>query len=378
MFAQDWCSSVVAGPMTENLSYDVVIATRNRVDALALSIPMLLDQSRPPEALIVVDASDDPEPVRQVVTHATDGWPGRVVFETTSPGLPHQRNRGLRHVTSPIVFFPDDDSLLCDGAAAAMMDIYERDLDCVISGVCAAEALTEPPGIVPEESYAMTRSHRREALWRPLRHAVERRLTALKPALYLGRQLNRRYGIPAWLSEVDAVPVEYMTGFRMTFRTAAIAVPGFDVALDGYALDEDIDASFTAMRSGLVVGARRARIYHHRAPGGRDGTRARGRMEVMNRAYVLLKHANGPQGSVRLFRAIRWRQRLFVAIKLMHCLLAVGRAGGRARLAGVLTGRRQAALLWRRGRTDAIRHCPGPAQAAPHLSQTRMVPGPSN
>ena len=41
------------------LDFDVVIATRNRPQALELSIPLILGQSRQPKKLIVIDSSDD-------------------------------------------------------------------------------------------------------------------------------------------------------------------------------------------------------------------------------------------------------------------------------------------------------------------------------
>jgi len=56
------------------LVYDVVIATRNRAEALALSIPRLIAQSWPPSRLIIVDSSDNSAAVRAAVLAATDGW----------------------------------------------------------------------------------------------------------------------------------------------------------------------------------------------------------------------------------------------------------------------------------------------------------------
>jgi|GEM_PF-1059139 len=342
------------------LAYDAVIATRNRPEALALSIPLLIGQSRSPAQLIVIDSSDDHAATAAAVAAATRGWPGRVIVERSAPGLPHQRNCGLARVTAPVVLFPDDDSLLCPGTAEALLAVYERDAEGVIAAVCAADAPTPPAGVLEGAAYRMSGRHRRQALLRPFRHRVERQLTVLKPALYLGRVLNGRHRIPAWLAGMDAVPVEYMTGYRMSFRTDAIRPSGFDEALGGYALDEDIDASFTAMRAGLVVGALRARIYHHRCPSGRAGAFDLGRMTVLNRAYVLLKHAAGPIGSAALTNAV-WRRHLgFVAVKLsVSALAAVRRPGARARLAGIWAGHRQALRLWRAPARDRAAACVG-------------------
>ena len=45
------------------LGFDIVLATRNRPEALALSIPLMLSQSRQPGRLIVIDSSNDHAPV---------------------------------------------------------------------------------------------------------------------------------------------------------------------------------------------------------------------------------------------------------------------------------------------------------------------------
>lgn len=346
------------------LSYDAVVATRNRPEALTLSLPHLLRQSCPPKRLIVVDASDDHLPTLRAVKAATADWDGEVIIERAPAGLPQQRNRGLTHVTAQVVMFPDDDSWLMPGAAQAMMAVYERDEDCLISAVCAAEALHPEDGMMSEASYEMTSHHRQEARWRRLRHKLERRVTLLKPAILLGQILNARHTLPHWCAEMDVVAVPYMTGFRMSFRTAAIRTNGFDEALVEYAVDEDIDASFTAMRSGSVVAARQAQIYHHRCPGGRGNMYARGRMEVLNRAYVLLKHATGPLGSASLTNAIWRRHLLFTAVKLLLSLGRVGTASGRARFAGALSGHCQAVRLWHAEAQGRALICAAPRPAS--------------
>ena len=78
-----------AGPepgAPDRLGFDVVIATRNRAEALALSIPLILAQSRQPERLIVIDSSDDHAPVKAAVAQAAEGWPGTVIVEHSAPG----------------------------------------------------------------------------------------------------------------------------------------------------------------------------------------------------------------------------------------------------------------------------------------------------
>ena len=327
-------------------TYDAVVATRNRAEALSLTLPIVLSQTRKPSRLIVVDASDNHAEAAAAVeaVRRNAGSETEVIFEPSRPGLPHQRNRGLAFVQSPVVMFFDDDSVLYPNAAEEILAVYERDTEARIAGVSGIEAMSPPSGV--DLGYNIAEQHQREAQFRRLRNRIERRLTALKPALFLGSELNRHHKVPAWLSELDAVPVEYMTGFRMTFRTEAIRGLGFDEALGGYALDEDIDASFTAMRSGLVVGARRAKIYHHRYPGGRPDPYRLGRMTVLNRAHVLLKHASGPLGSAAIMNAVWRRHLIFSTLKLASCARGLIDPQRRPRLAGGWDGNLASLRLW--------------------------------
>lgn len=125
--------------------YATIVATRNRPEALALSLPLMLGQSRLPEEIVVVDSSDDPAANKALI--------GRLASETDVPlhhitsraGLSFQRNIGLERISSEVVFFPDDDSLVLPGALEAIMRIYDRDTCQIIGGVCSAEAKTPPP-----------------------------------------------------------------------------------------------------------------------------------------------------------------------------------------------------------------------------------------
>lgn len=329
------------------LEYDAVIATRNRPAALSLTIPLLISQSRPPARIIVIDSSDDHGPVADAVAKATLDWAGDVTVEHSGPGLPFQRNRGLSHVTAPIVLFPDDDSLLFPEAAKHLLDVYERDTEGRIAAVCAAEAMAPHPDMDLGDSAWMTQEHAREARFRRMRNRLEKRFTALKPQVYLGQLLAAQHALPDWCADMDVVAVEYMTGFRMSFRTDAIRPTGFDAVLGGYALDEDIDASFQAARHGAVVAARNAKIYHHRFPTGRgDGGRL-GRMEVLNRIYVGLKHAHQPGLPAGTVTAMRRRLRGFIWLKLLTCLPKVRSEFGRDRLRGAWRARHAAHPLWR-------------------------------
>ena len=126
---------------------------------------------------------------------------------------------------------------------------------------------TTATAYIPTTSADLIREdHRRR--WH---NRIQKRASFLKPSLFLGRMLSGRHRTPDWVHNDDRlVVVEHMTGFRMSFRSAVIKKVMFDDKLKGYALSEDIDASLAAARSGILVGAHDAKIYHHRFPNGRE------------------------------------------------------------------------------------------------------------
>ena len=331
--------------MTVPMSFDIVIATCNRPEALELSLPLMLGQSRLPGRLIVIDSSDDHMPVAAVVAKATSGWDGKVIVEHAERGSALQRNIGLTHVTADVVIFPDDDSLFHPGASQAIMEVYERDTDGVIAGVCAVPERFRPPGPLPDGSYRMLGTHRREARIRKLRHRLDKRLAHLNPAIYVGQMLMARQKRPDWVGTFEVPLVEYMTGFRMSFRTDRIRAVGFDATLSGYALGEDVDASLAVARNGLLVGARPARIYHHRFPGGRPDPFRSGAIGLLNPVYVISKHmANGCLSDPEKRRA-RARLKGFMRWRLLASILTAFRVGGLRRVRGTWMAYREGLRL---------------------------------
>lgn len=273
--------------------YSIVIATRNRPAALRLSIPRMLSQSRPPHQLLVVDSSDDHAATVAAVQQAVGSHPVDLSILPCERGLTRQRNAALRHIKHPLVFFPDDDSIWFPGAAADQLDVYERDLDGKIAAVCGAEAMSPPLDwqLPASGAYQMRSSHRLQQRIARLRAKIEDRLVP-DPAKILGRSFYPSPPVlPDWFAKLDVVPVEWMTGFRMSFRTEVIRLVKFDEAFARYSLFEDIDASFGAWRHGWVVGARKARIYHYRSPERRDHGMRLGFEQVINKAYLVAKHA---------------------------------------------------------------------------------------
>jgi glycosyltransferase involved in cell wall biosynthesis len=302
--------------MSTRLPYDVVIATRNRPDALKVAVQSINAQDPAPERVIVVDSSDDEAAVRRALEQAGGG-----TYMRSAPGSATQRNVGLREVRSPVACFPDDDVVWHPGYADAILAVYERDTDGVIAAVCGREVTAGPAGVTAP--HAMRLSHR-------IQRKIAYRRMAIEPAdpfRLHARERTAQYEQPSWLAEMDAVPVEWMTGFRMSFRTDRF--DGFDQTLRDYALFEDVDASFQALERGLVVGANRAHVLHHRDPADRGAPNALGAAQILNRAYIVLKHARPDSPAVKQLRR-------YAAYKCLLYAAGIRSEWGRARLTGAI------------------------------------------
>ncbi|MFA5238858.1 MAG: glycosyltransferase family 2 protein [Phycisphaerae bacterium] len=318
------------------MNYDVVIATRNRPEALKLSIPLILTQERLPKKLIIADASDNHEIVRETVIKlvAKTGCDLKILH--CKPNLPHQRNKGLEYVESPVVVFPDDDSLWWPGVGEAIMQVYEQDTGGDIAGVCACPSEAKQPP--PKAFLALTKSTGRMRLSDRIRNRIagvrfriESHISP-NPLHVYGRLLWRQRRIPKWLPDLNTTPTEFMTGLCMSFRTEVLRPCGFDEDLGayvGWAAWEDASASFRVLEGRLVVEAHDAKVYHYKFAGPRTGGFKAGFINQFNCAYLVSCYA--PAGS-----SPRRALKRYGLYKLMQYMLAVYTSFGRQRVRGHL------------------------------------------
>lgn len=321
--------------MTTNpLSFDIVIATKNRQAILPFSLRTMLSQTLLPRRLIVVDSSDDHPAVQKTVVKAVSSLAPSLDTKIiqSDRGSTYQRNVGLAHVVSPVVFFPDDDVLWFPGAAEAIMRIYSRDAEGLVGCVVPSDSVTPPHGVF-------------ETVPPPYKIAFRDRLTVrqsvfgrlvwglLPDPLHLGRTWMSTWGVktpPTWLHEEDAELCGDVCGYKMTFRTHVIRqIGGFDERMRGYALYEDADASIGCLKLKLNIVAGRARVFHYRDPQARLSARELGTMVMLNRAYVVCKHS--APGSVA-----RKQLRRFLYYQLCRYLPYLQSAYGRARFGAAM------------------------------------------
>lgn len=277
------------------MSYDCVIATRNRLKALRMSIPLILKQNVLPERLIIVDASDDHDSVRTGVHEISEqlGFKNTFVAKSDSSNSARQRNIGLQFVEAPVVMFPDDDSMWHGGFAANVLKIYEADVRGQVGGVTGIGVLAPPLELV-QPTYKKSAFVSAKAALQPYRGYIENH--------FFPHPFNL-IAAATWTDNIDVVDdihsrrVSHITGFRMSFRTDAMRQVGFDETLGygaGYAYHEDIDVSLRLERLGYaLVSAEGAKVCHYSFPGKRGKGYNYGFCAIANCAYVCRKTIGG-------------------------------------------------------------------------------------
>jgi glycosyltransferase involved in cell wall biosynthesis len=277
------------------MNYDCVIATRNRIPALRMSIPLMLAQDVLPERLIVVDSSDDHTSVKAEVTDICNvhNFGNLILVQADAPSSSRQRNIGLRHVVAPVVMFPDDDSMWFSGFASNVLSVYEADRDQAVGGVVGAATLQPPPEL-QQQIYKPGKAAIVKTALQPVRNFAEAYL-APKPFELIARSTwTKSIGVA---DDINVKRVETFGGFRMTFRTDLVKEMGFDETLGyglGYCLYEDMDVALRIQRRGFaIVSAERAKVFHHVFPAKRANGFNYGFRQIVNYIYVCRKSAEG-------------------------------------------------------------------------------------
>ena len=308
------------------MSYDILVATRNRLAMLRHSVPLFLGQTTPPRRLVIVDASDDHEAVRRFHAEVQAGADVEIrLIEASQRNLPAQRNQGLDFVESEIVAMPDDDSLWFPDTGAALLKAYAADRDRAVGAINAVDARSSPLGGI-EATLRQTPVSRVKGLVGPLRRRIETRF-APHPFDVFGEERIIALKGPERVDTTRFPLTPTVGGYRMSFRTEAIRAVRFNATLGhavGYAQHEDKDAALRLLAAGwLIAAAPNARVFHNVHPSKRAGGFAYGFCQIYNYAYVC-KTVFDP-GS----RAWRHLDR-YIRLKLFLYSLRKGDAYGRS------------------------------------------------
>jgi glycosyltransferase involved in cell wall biosynthesis len=246
------------------LEYSAVIPTKDRQEAANAAVEVLLAQTRRPERIVVVDASDRPyRPANELAVQAARLAVDLAVVESP-PSTSAQRNLGARRVESPVVLFLDDDVRLPPDYAEALLGRWES------AGLEAFGGMAGTPAIAPSQGRA-ARALRRVTM-----------LNYVDPsaaAMSLRRSGNVRY-VP---EPRGAVQVPALGAGATAYRTDLVLAHPFDERFRGYAPGEDLEMAFRVAAAAPLLQTPDVRWTHLWDPRERAAPtrwRVRGRCET--------------------------------------------------------------------------------------------------
>ncbi len=283
------------------LSFAIVVPTRNRPADIRKLLDNLIIQSVYADQLVIVDSSDVGQ--EDVIDEYRDLSVEYYRYEG-EPSAAAQRNAGLDFLRDDIdlVCFVDDDIFFQPDAIKVMIDFW-RSADSSVCG--AAFNLSEP-----DVSSRGVFKYSRLADW-----------------LGLYRRQPGAVAKSGWHSRLGQVPVdtdvEWLISGASVWRREVFREHRFDAFFQGYSYLEDLDFSYGVSRTCRLVVVAGARFEHHHHHRDLDANwyKRFGRMEVLNRLYI-----------VRKYQLSVWRCYLGLGIRFFQTLLQAIKPGNRVLL----------------------------------------------
>ena len=305
----------------QSLTWAHCIPTVNRIDILKVAVACSIAQTRPPREIIVVSASENWERDRDELRQIVKGHDiNLIVVAADVRSSAVQRNQALKHVTSDIVLFTDDDSLVFPDFADEMMKIYERDQERKIAGVGGHNVSELPPvakavmeGVVAclkedplsnalEKKNAGNRGsaiavaffENNGATWRWFRRNV---LMMSMETMFVPYD-KKRSSITIRLDQVrdvvghDSNVSDYMPGYAMSVRTQIARDEPFNPFLLAYCPLEDLDATYRFGRHGCCVISRKSRLNHYEVAASRVTRKLATSLGISNMALFIYTNSN--------------------------------------------------------------------------------------
>jgi len=263
------------------LTYTTVIPTKDRADRVRTAVEEMLAQTRLPERIVVVDASEPALELADQLRDATREAGVELVLVHAPPSTAGQRNRGVERVETPVTLLLDDDVSLQPDYVEVLLERWEG------AGLEAFGAMVGTPEYVPPHG-PLARALRRVFMLHY--HAARGEATTLR------RSRKVRY-VPIPSREVT-VPA-CGAGYGL-FRTDLLRRHPFDEKFPGYAPGEDLEMSSRLAADAPILQVPSVRYLHEWNPRERLSPvrwYQRGRRET----YFRLRHLDDSIGSRAAF-----------------------------------------------------------------------------
>ncbi len=253
-----------------SITTSVILCTRNRIDDITTCLNSIACQFELPNELIIVDSSDVPLKTNQqfLKQFSPIHFPNTsLLYLHTKPGLTYQRNIGIAHAKSEVVYFFDDDVILDKKYLREMNHTFEN---------------------YPEYSGGMgTISNvSKQVSWR---YQLFRRFFLLPREQGSGNFTCS--GMPTHPYGTNKFKhVEVLGGCCMAFRKELFKTFLFDEKFHGYAYMEDCDIARRISYEKSLFFNPKAQLQHLESPVARDRIVDNSAMFVYNYRYLFFKN----------------------------------------------------------------------------------------
>lgn len=241
------CQRSLARFMDGAPALSVVVASRDRPEQVSACVAAILATSYPRLEVIVVDNAPPSDATARAIAERYAGRPEVHYLREDRPGTSRARNRGLQAVTSDYVAFADDDILVDQGWAAALVRPMAEDPRIGgVTGLIVAAELETDAQLWIEEYGGFAKGYRQ----------------------VIHELANTQGESPLFPYAAGALG----TGATMAFRTSVLrSLGGFDTALGGGTPargGEDLAVFVGVLLAGwklVYEPAAIARHFHHRS-----------------------------------------------------------------------------------------------------------------
>ena len=286
------------------LTWSLVVCTLNRREILLKCLEATLKQSRQPQQMIIVDASDDWQESKKSIANslgATLLEPEFIYIGSEIKSSTYQRNVGLKNCRSDVVFFLDDDAFMYADYAEKVMQIYERDEKGLIGGIMGVLAALEPDK--DETSDTVSQAISSDSGIKRLKNSFSNYLSQFWYQTELLIPYNGKYyyyNMAETFGPELVADIALLHGCRMTFRTNIVReVGGFNEILTRGAIAEDSDLSYRISQKYALVVAFQAKICHWQTQVERLNRFKNVQLGILNAVALFLLN-NNFQSGIRL------------------------------------------------------------------------------
>lgn len=248
------------------MDISIIICTKDRTKDLAKFLDSLGNQTRMPDELIIVDASQKNNTIL-MLEQKSDQLSFDVIYKKTSPGSARQRNIGFSLSRGKFLFFFDDDVVLDSEYIRTIIDTFIKYKEKNLGGMTGR----------------ITNIKQSPKAW-------ERIFFKLFFLTDLGKGKIKLSGFPSVKIDEKPAYVEFLTGCNMVYKSEVFSKFLFDEALTGYSYMEDVDLSFRVGKKYLLYYQPRAKLKHYSTSYKTYDSRTLRKMMIQNHRYLFKKN----------------------------------------------------------------------------------------